>query len=118
MGLTLINAGRLNKRITIFNPSISQDSTGDQITTYSQGATIAAEVVKPRGQVAQLAEELIYLYPLIIRVRHFISISDFAVILYDGNYYLVDSNLQKDECRELNVHQVDEHSLTFSNVNT
>jgi len=87
----MLNAGTLDKRITIQQVQQSQDGTGQPIETWSTLATVWAGIIDSRGDERFRAGQEGANVTRIFRVRYRSDLDEQMRILYDGRYYDIKS---------------------------
>lgn len=84
-----MKAGRLDRRITIEQPSTSQDSLGEEVTTWSTFATAWADRIDMRGRERFDADQDIATRIATFRLRWLAGVTDEMRIQDEGAAWYV-----------------------------
>lgn len=87
----MLSAGKLSDRVTILEPTTEQGKFGEQVTTWSTGKTVWANVVFQRGVHALNAGEGWLTGSITVTMRDNKIIHDRCRIKWDGKTYLIES---------------------------
>ena len=82
-----MRAGRLNARITIEQPTDTQNAVGDTVQTWAVLDTVAAEYVPLRGQEAVVADAMQASITCKFRIRWRDDVTAIMRIKWDGRIY-------------------------------
>lgn len=87
----MISAGKLNDRVTILVPKTEQGKFGEQVTEWTTGRTVWANVVYQRGVHALNAGESWLTGSISVTMRDNKAITDRCRLLWDGKTYMIES---------------------------
>jgi SPP1 family predicted phage head-tail adaptor len=83
-------SGRLDRQITLQEPTTSQNSYGEQTTTWSDSATVWAQVQQQSGREMFAAGKLAEV-DMLFKIRYRSSVDETWRISYDGRTYEIES---------------------------
>jgi SPP1 family predicted phage head-tail adaptor len=82
-----MNPGKLNRRIVIQVRTLTKDSTGGRIQTWTDSATVWAEIVLQRGTSSIIADAERIQDTRQFRIRHRAIAAETNRILYQSKFY-------------------------------
>jgi SPP1 family predicted phage head-tail adaptor len=82
-----MRAGRLNRRITIEQPTISLDSHNEPVESWTSFAARWAEVKFRRGSEYFTASQELAQAEVVFRIRYLAGMTKKMRVLYDSQYY-------------------------------
>ena len=102
-----MQAGEYKDRVEVYAPDNTTDRYGDVVATYEYQGIKWCKVIKARGSVQTLADSIQYVYPFTFLFRHYVVVTKFFVLKYAGEYYAVDSVIQRPKYVEVNAHTIE-----------
>ena len=84
-----MQAGKLNKLIEIYAPSLSVNSFGEQIQIYEKVYETRAEIKRNSGNRNVENNEEVYNHTLQLRVRYYVEVCDNYQIKFDNKLYRI-----------------------------
>lgn len=100
----MIEAGKLNRQITLERRSMAQDATGSPIETWNTLATVWAEKVDMRGSERYTAAQTVAQLDTKFRIRYRHGLTPIDRITYDGRVYDVGGILEIGRAEGLEFH--------------
>ena len=86
-----MRAGRLNRRITIQEPTESQGTTGQAVPSWATYRTVWAEVKQRTGKESFDADQMVAETNTIFKIRYLTGLTRKMRISYGGDYYGIES---------------------------
>lgn len=86
---------QLDRRITIEQPTITQDAAGQPVPTWSTLVTVWAEKDARLGNEQVQADQVTSQNLVNWRIRYRTGITNKMRISYDGNYYGIESKIEE-----------------------
>jgi head-tail adaptor len=112
----MMKAAEFKDRVEVFQPDSTADAYGELVTEYVSDGVKWCKVVKQRGSVQTIADNVQYVYPFVFFFRHFVEVSKFSRLKFQGEFYAVDSILQREEVVEVNAHTIDSSLVKVKEV--
>jgi len=82
-----MKAGRLNRRITIQQPTESQGATGQAVPSWSTFREVWAEVRQRPGKETFDADQIVAKTDTVFRIRYLAGLTRKMRVSYGGDYY-------------------------------
>jgi len=95
-----MNAGRMDRRITLQRKSSSQDSFGQPIETWADISTVWAEVVPVSGNERFVSQQVIAEADTLFKIRYMSGLTPLDRVVYDGRTYDVKGVIEIGRRRE------------------
>ena len=95
-----MNAGKMDRRITLQRKSSSQDSFGEAIDTWADISTVWAEVVPVSGNERFVSQQVIAEADTLFKIRYMSGLTPLDRVVYDGRTYDVKGVIEIGRRRE------------------
>ena len=119
-----IAAARLMTPLDIYERTTTRNTTGEVVSSYVKTTSTRGNIIRKRGDVLDRGEQLIYVYPVVIQVRRYVVIPEFAlvsmVVAGVTRYYVVDSVTPREDLdvADIAAHSVDSTLITITPPST